>query len=199
MRVVSIGLLSVLVGCGAGVAPLDPRDPSLPPESQQWLAAAQDGVVAARAQRDGAAADLQRKRDWAERITGVVDLDAQNNRRLEVLASAEVALAEARLAEAERVVTFAEAKLELAYAERSVHHDLGNYELEPIEQEVDAAREAVDVARQQSIEAARRLLEATDEFWASYAALAQGGGDTRTFWIGDREPIADVVEDGASE
>ena len=184
-------LVLVLSGAcgGSQVDLLDPRDASLPVETRQWLAATEDGVVAARARRDGAAAELDRLDGWAERMEEEVSMGGPDD-ALEVLVETRRDLADAELELAELDVEFAEAKRDLAHAERAVHHDLAVYELEPLRRRVELRREAVSEARGEVVGLRSALRDATTEFWAAYASHAEGGGDTRAFWIGDAEPIA---------
>lgn len=187
-------LALAIVGCSSGITPIDPREPGLPVQTRKWLAAAQDGVMAARARRDAAAADLETITAWADRTMDEVGLDDRTDDSLGDLTDARVALAELDLELAERQVTYVEAKLDLTYAERSVHHDLGNYDLQPLQEVVDAARTAVaDLVRERE-EVRQESLRSVGAWWQAYAAYAGGGGDTRSYWIGDREPITDVVE-----
>ena len=43
-------------------------------------------------------------------------------------------------------------------------------------------------------EARQEVLRSVGAWWGAYASYAEGGGDTRSYWIGDRELITDVVE-----
>ncbi|MEO0323163.1 MAG: hypothetical protein AAF447_09415 [Myxococcota bacterium] len=186
----ALWLAVLLSACGGSqVELLDPRDASLPVETRQWLAATEDGVVAARARRDGAEAELGRLDTWAERMEDEVSLGAPDD-ALEVLVETRLDLADAELELAELDVEYAEAKRDLAHAERAVHHDLASYELEPLRQRVEDRREAVSEARGEVVGLRSALRDATTEFWSAYASHAGGGGDTRAFWIGDAEPIA---------
>ena len=178
--------------CGGAVRAVDPRDPSLPTQTRQWLAAAQDGVIAAKARRDAAQFKLNEVRAWANRVDDEVDFDGGPGSQLDDLAESRLDLAEAELQIAEREVRFAEAKLDLAYAERAVHHDLGSYDLKPLREAVQAAREDVASATRSLVQLRTQTLEANRNWWAAYAQFAQGGGDTRSFWIGEREPIEQV-------
>ncbi|MEM1413598.1 MAG: hypothetical protein AAGH15_01795 [Myxococcota bacterium] len=191
MRLVAKALACVtLVACGGqSVELLDPRDASLPIETRQWLAATEDGVVAARARRDGAAAELAQLKVWGERTEDEVSEPGLED-AVEVLVEARLELAEAELELAERDVAFAEAKMRLAHAERAVHHDLAVYDLEPLRARVEGLREDVSEARGEVVGLRSGLRDATSDFWATYRNHAEDGGDTRQFWIGDVEPIA---------
>ena len=93
-------------------------------------------------------------------------------------------MAEDELEESEAFLHLAEARYELANAERAILHDLAQYDLAPLRGRVDEARERVRAAREAVRTRRQALEETTDRWWSAYAQHVSSGGNTRTFWIG---------------
>jgi hypothetical protein len=180
-------LAAVAGGCGGGIEALDPRNPTLPPQSRLWIAGADDAVVIARASLEE-----------ARLAQGEVDRWAEDLRRRTELGDAELltrrdAWIEAKRRYAAQQVELAEATLDLALARRSlanaqvaVAHDLGAYELEPLRQETVAAAGRVQ-GLHTAVRTGRAPVEAAaTAFWQAYRRFSAGGGDTRPFWRADR-------------
>jgi FAD/FMN-containing dehydrogenase len=178
--------LLLLGGCGASVEALDPRDLTLPPETRRFVADAEDGLIVARSRRDAAALELSEVEAWRDRLlgdvewsqAGGVDMDEQ----LETLMGARVELARLELAHIDALVELAEAKYDLANAERAVLHDLATYDLDPLRARVAEVRELVEKARDATRGQRQRVEEKTTEFWRAYARYVEAGGDTRSYW-----------------
>ncbi|MEM7447620.1 MAG: hypothetical protein AAF355_05200 [Myxococcota bacterium] len=192
-----IGFLAFLVfetACGGPrVEPVDPRDLTLPVETRQWLAAAQDAVIAAEAREDFLHVELQHMERWADVVLESRGLDSARG-KLNALAELRVELAELDYKIARAEVVLARRKLAMTYAERAVHHDLGSYDLEKLRKRVARSLEVVGGFRQQRLEAAQRVLRAGGEWWQAYATHAARPGATQGYWIGNLEPIQDVEQ-----
>jgi hypothetical protein len=184
---------AAVAGCGGQtVVPLDPRDTSLPVETRRWIAAAEDGLMVARAGRDGARAGLDAAQRERSRLEETVDWGsggADLERAMNDLSGAKVTLAALRLELAEAMLLLADAKYQLANAERAILHDLARYELEPIRAGVDDARTRVREAQ----ERVRAQLDAVDaaatRFWTAYSAFLAKGGKAHPYWIGNAAPL----------
>jgi len=178
--------LGLVVGCGASVEPLDPRDLTLPPETRRFVADAEDGMIVARARRDAAREDLREVEEWRSRLLDEVEWGSAGgvnmDDMLETLMDARVELARRALIHVEAVVELAEAKYDLANAERAVLHDLASYDLEPIRQRVDDLRRDVATARDRSLSQRQRVEAQTTRFWTAFSRYAEAGGDTRSYW-----------------
>jgi len=174
-------------GCGGGVQALDPKDTALPEETRQWIADAEDGVIAARARLSSARAELALVEAWADTARSVEWEQEAPKRALEQLAEARVELARRDVTYAESVLELSLRKYELANAERAVLHDLATYELEPLRLRTDAARDAAGKAREEYNKQRDTVQEATDAWWTAYASYVQGGGDTMAWWTAGAE------------
>ncbi len=189
-------LLGVL-GCGGQtVEPLDPRDVTMPPETRQWIANAEDGVIAARARLETARRNLGEVQAWRDRIDNEVSLRGNAQSTLDAVMEARVEVASAEVDEAEAGLELSEAKYELANAERAMLHDLAQYDLEPIrERAVSAERQLLETRR--DLRRKREALDrATTTWWTSFGSYVASGGSTATYWIGDAEQVR-VTEGGA--
>ena len=185
-----ISALTLIVtgGCfGQSVDPLSPSDTTLPMETRRWIAAAQDGVVVARARRDAALEKLRQMVLRQEYIDDEIDFGERGedlNKTIRELAEARVVLAELGRKLAEAVLILAEAKYQLANAERAVLHDLAIYELEPIRNEVQKARDQLGKARKEQQDQREVVENLVTRWWQVYSAYVASNGDTRPFWIG---------------
>lgn len=205
-RITPVALAAALaLGCGGGIRPLDPKDTALPEETRQWIADAEDGVIAARARVEAARAGLDEMEDWAD-VMAEVRLDGETEAALDELSEARVELARRDVEYAERVLALAERKYDLANAERAVLHDLATYELEPIRDAADDAREEAGAARARYNEQRDLLQEVTSAWWQAYDAYLRGGGDTTAYWVAGAEsfevappPEPPPDEDGGDE
>jgi len=185
-RAVLAMMLGVLAGCGGQtVEPLDPRDATLPPETRHWIADAQDGVIVARAQYDAMVVQVREVETWRDRM---LDVKWSGGRAADVakgmraLATSRLQVAEAELAYTVEFMRFAEAKHDLANAERAMLHDLAVYDLKPLRDDATAAKRAMGKAGDDTDRLRGELDKATERFWAAYAAHAAAGGQTVSFW-----------------
>ena len=97
------------------------------------------------------------------------------------LASAEIAVANQRM-------VVAQAQLVRARAETAVRHDITAYDLEPITEAADAAREQLDAAVHEAEQQRIALDEATTQFWEAYGAFLRGGGaNANVLWTWEEE------------
>ncbi|MGF1465116.1 MAG: hypothetical protein ACFCGT_03195 [Sandaracinaceae bacterium] len=174
---------SLLAACGGGVARLDPRNPTLPPQSRLWIAGAEDAVVIAKAQVDEARIERRRVGRWANDIRQRLEFGDAAFRNLRDT------WVQARLDHANRKVELAEAVRELALsrqdvanAEVAVAHDLATYELEPLRERAEAAATRVGDLRAGIRQSRVAEEEAATNFWEAYGVYASGGGDTGAFW-----------------
>jgi hypothetical protein len=185
-------LMASLFSCacaGQTVRQLDPRDTSLPLETRQWIADAEDGVIAARAERAAEQAKLAELRRWRQQVLSNAGWGPAVASALEGLAQARVALAELHVEWAESRVAFAVAKYRAANAERAVLHDLAQYELEPLRRAVDQAKQAMSEQRAKATKQQAQLETVTQKFWDAYAQHVKSGGSTDAFWTGGAAPI----------
>lgn len=186
-------LLGGFVACGgSGVEPLDPKDLTLPPDTRQWIADAQDGVIAARATRDNTQARLAELQKWAASVDAVEFSGSGGGAledRMDALAQTRVAAAEADVSVAESNVTLAERKLDLAYAERSMLHDIASYDLGELRDAVAEAKREARARTEARREREKREREAEDAWWKAYAKFASGG-KTASYWTAGIEPLA---------
>jgi hypothetical protein len=185
--VLAIYLCAPMACGGQQIEPLDPRDQSLPQETRRWIAAAEDGVVVARARRD--AVQTQRNRslrqqkktldqvDFGSRGTRVIDALEERYERLDAYMAVQLERAEGELA-------LAQAKYELATAEQAILHDLARYDLEELKQKVEAARRRVGSSQDLLRKTRDALDRATSAFWQAYSQYLKEGGETLPFWIG---------------
>jgi len=174
-------------GCGGGVQALDPKDTALPEETRQWIADAEDGVIAAQARVDSAREALREVESWADTARSVEWESDAPKRALDKLAEARVELARRDVAYAESVHELAIRKYELANAERAVLHDLATYELEPIRAATDQARDDAGKRREEYNKQRDTVQEATDAWWQAYASYVEGGGQTISWWTAGAE------------
>ncbi|MDD9939650.1 MAG: hypothetical protein OXU20_01180 [Myxococcales bacterium] len=184
-----VGVCLALMACGGQtVEPLDPRDATLPSETRQWIADAEDGVIVARARLQ-----LMRERLTSERTTEERLADVRwagggagpMSSASEQLSEARVALAEAGVAQAELSVELAKAKYKLANAERAMLHDLERYELQPLRAEAEAVRVKLRATGDLVAKQQRAVDDAERRFWQAYAGYVRGGGKTSPYWATD--------------
>jgi hypothetical protein len=193
-RIIAALVAGTLLGaCGGGVTPIRLNDPAVPLESRKLIADTQDTVSIARLARDAAARDLARakatrkdlveERLWPTAMRGAVDkLTALEDRRVE-LARGELELAESKLA-------LANAKYTLLTAQTAMRHDLAVYDLEPLRDEVEAARARVEGNTSKVVRMRGEVDGLTSEWWAAYGSYAKDGGKTAMY----HQSTADVPE-----
>ena len=201
----SLSLLMAVASSACGgqqIEPLNPRDLTLPVDTRRWIAAAEDGVIVARANRDAARAELDRTLAQQERVLDETVLGAKGvillekmEARLEMLS----AFAAAKLDSAEAVLALAEAKYHLVTAEQAILHDLARYDLEELKLQANQARQRVLAAREELRKRRGALDRSTATFWQSYSEYVKGGGETVSFWIGRLSPLQIAKSDNASK
>lgn len=197
-------ILAVALGlsapaCGRGkFKPLDPKDMSLSAETRQWVADAEDGVIAARARRDWARVNLRSMLEWRDRFQEQARWGKKGGADLRSAASEfmseRVELAERQLAHAEAALAFARSKYRLINAERAVLHDLARYDLPPMQRRAEKDSEKVRKTRDAVWEQRQSVQRATTKWWRSYGAYIASGGNTISFWIGTAKPIDFAAE-----
>ena len=74
------------------------------------------------------------------------------------------------------------ARLQLAYAEVAVRHDIKVYDLAPLQKRVDELTAQYSKARSSLMAAREATLQATDAWWQAWQALIGSKSDTRPFW-----------------
>lgn len=182
------------IGCGAQyIEPLDPKDTTLAQDTRRWIAAAEDGVVVARARRDAAKEQLERAQARQERVLDEIDFGSTGAKVVDTLSMRFERLnayLDARLERAEAVLALAEAKYELATAEQAVLHDLAQYDIEVIKQKVDQARQHLRDARKRLRQTREVFDRSTKTFWQVYSQYVKQGGKTLRFWIGKGSAIS---------
>ena len=173
---------------GQSVEPLDPRDATLPAETRQWVADAEDGVLIARTRRDLLVGRLREVEAWRDKFLDVKwggSAAAQVRAAGASLADARVALAAARLEHADVAVDLAASKYDLANAERAMLHDLQRYDLGPLREQADRIRERLAAAGTVLAQRRKGLERSTQRFWQAYGHYVQAGGETHSFWTTD--------------
>lgn len=176
--------LCLLFGCGAEVKPLDPRDSTLPLETRRYLAASEDGVVVARGRLVVARQELarQQRRDEEPPQGGALTGALEGSH--EAMREARVAHAEQEVTVAEVMLELAQAKFDLATAQRAMQHDLAVYELQPLRDRVAAARTSLKEERGKARTTRQKRDGATDAWWKAYGAAAGKAQGTRDYWAG---------------
>jgi hypothetical protein len=194
-----ISFAVTLLACGGQqIEPLDPRDLSLPQETRRWIAAAEDGVVVARARLENMRSLRSRQQKQREDALEEIDFGAAGaNLRKAMIARFDYleATTDVQLARAEVELELAEAKYDLATAEQAMLHDLARYDLERHKRRVEAARRKLNESRDQLRATREKLDRATSAFWQEYAKFLKQGGETLPFWIG-KKPQLPKVENG---
>ncbi len=189
---VGVVVLLLVSACGPQVVrPLDLRSASLSRDSQRYLAAAEDGVVVARAREQAARARLRTLGAQVEHAQAhPLPLPAAAA-ALEGLLQGRYQVARVQLELALALTELAHHKFRLATAERAMMHDLGRYELKPLQEALVMARKRVE-SGQESLRAVRKLrAEAADRWWKAYVVLTGDSTATRAFWLGrGGEPLA---------
>lgn len=190
MPAVGLGLLVLCASAcgGQSVEPLDPRDATLPGETRQWIADAEDGVVVARARLQLMREHLESERTVRRRMGGIEWTGGAAGQMEEAagqLGAARVALAEAAVKQAELAVSLAQAKYDLANAERAMLHDLASYDLQPLRDAAEAVRVQLRAESDAVVAQQKTTDRATQRFWSAYAAYVRGGGKTEVYWETD--------------
>lgn len=175
MRILALALL--LVACGGKRLPeLTLDDARLTADSRRLLADSEDEVAIATAGLQDAQAVLDRERDWrgeiADRLTGE---DGSMRRALGQLADERVAVAKAAVEVARQRRALAEARLEMTRGDTVARHDLAVVDMEPIEKEVERARQRVAEAERAHADARAAAETQADAAWARWRELAKGG------------------------
>lgn len=182
------GLWLWFAACGGQtITPLDPRDPALPLETRRLVSDVEDGIVVARAQVAAAERRLQNLEGVRDEVldsphweTGGQGLRAG----LEELFEARVELAEQEVALADAGLQLSQVKYRLVTAERAMLHDLGRYELGPLQAEVAQVRSTLDERLAELQRQRGRLSSTTRAFWRGYGDLvANTRSATRPFWL----------------
>jgi DNA repair exonuclease SbcCD ATPase subunit len=186
--------IALIIGCGAQqIEPLDPKDTTLSQDTRRWIAAAEDGVVVARARRDAAKEQLERAQARQERVLDEIDFGSKGAKVVDTLTlrfERLNAYLEARLDRAEAVLALTEAKYDLATAEQAILHDLARYDVEEIKQKVEQARQQLLDARKRLRQTREALDRTTTTFWQVYSQYVKQGGETLRFWIGKGSAIS---------
>ncbi|MDX9720758.1 MAG: hypothetical protein RBU37_08415 [Myxococcota bacterium] len=166
-----------LLACGSSVAPIDLRSNAIPIEARRFLADAQDSASVARARRDDARIRLEQTEAWQQAIleseTWPSDGGASN--ALRQLAEERMRLARLLFERAEAEVELAESKLELITAQTAIRNDLALYDLEPLQERADAARERVKRLAAEVEGQQRSIDQTTTQWWSAFGAMAAGG------------------------
>jgi hypothetical protein len=186
-------VIAVLACGGQQVEPLDPRDLTLPLETRRWIAAAEDGVVVARARRDAAKEQLNRVRTHQERALDEIDFGARGTKVIDTMAARFERLNAylgVQLERTEAELALAEAKYDLATAEQAMLHDLASYDLEEIKNRVEQVRRRVHGTKEQLRKTRDALDRTTAAFWQVYSQYLKEGGETLPFWIGKGSSIS---------
>lgn len=183
-----IFLTIALFACGGQqVEPLDPRDLTLPLETRRWIAAAEDGVVVARARRNAAKEQRERARNQQERALDEIDFGSRGAKVIDTMSARFDRLEDylgVQLDRAQAELELAEAKYDLATAEQAILHDIASYDVEEIRGRVEQARRRVQGTREQLRKTRDALDRTTAAFWQVYSQYLKEGGETLPFWIG---------------
>ena len=202
MRWLSSLAVVLSLGCGPqNVTPLDPRDPSLPDQTRQWVADVADGVIAARTRRDAAERALTDAVADRARLTEGMRFTASGGNdptgALRLMMEARVTLAELRLEHANARVALARQSERLTNAEQSIRHGRGRYDLTPIERAHEAELQRVQSLAAELRDVQSRAHERTQEWWSAYHAYVQAGGETLPYWtsLSDSAAIGSTTVD----
>jgi hypothetical protein len=186
--VIAVALLAA--GCGPRVARISLHDPRLPLDARRWLADAEDEVAIAGVSLEDAQHVLDEAhqfRDYANalRWPGTAGTARQ---RLEVMVRDRIDLGNAEVDAATARMNVANAQLIRARAETAVRHDIAAYDLQPITDAADAARQRLDGAVHEVEQRRIALDEATTQFWEAYGAFLRGGGaNANVLWTWEEE------------
>jgi len=182
--------LTVLIGCGGGVKALDPKDPTLPAQARQWVADAEDGVIAARVRLRRADAERAHVRAWGDDLRRRFAHSPSSLRTaLARMIDANLTLQDLSVAYARAGERFAQAKYRAINAEQAVKLDTARYDLEALRRAASRAQDELRTARKKLWQRREGVEQATNEWWQAYAQHVAGGGDARALWIGDAKPI----------
>jgi hypothetical protein len=177
-------------GCGPRVARVSLHDPRLPVEARRWLADAEDEVAIAAVgleEAEHGVDEAHQFRDYANRLNWPGNA-ATARQRLDQMVRERITLANVELDVAAQRVAVSQAQLVRARAETAVRHDITNYDLEPITEAADAAREQLDDAVHRAEQQRIALDEATTQFWEAYGAFLRGGGaNANVLWTWEEE------------
>ena len=179
--------LAMSFGCGPqNVTPLDPRDPSLPDQTRQWVADVADGVIAARTRRDAAQRALtEALADRARLTEGMRFTPSGGNDptgALRLMMEARVELAQLRLEHADARVALARQSERLTNAEQSIRHGRGRYDIAPIETAHEAELQRVQRLAAELRDVQSRAHERIQEWWSAYHEYVRAGGETLPYW-----------------
>jgi hypothetical protein len=182
---------------GKKFKPLNPKDMSLSAETRQWVADAEDGVIAAKARRDWARVNLEDMKEWRDRMHSQTRWSKGGGALRKAAGgfmASRVKLAKLQLSHAEAALSFAKAKYKLINAERSVLHDLARYDLKPLQRRAQKYAAKMRKTRDAVWEQRQAVQRATSKFWKAYGSYSSGGGNTISFWIGRQKPINMAAE-----
>ena len=176
----------VLSACGGQrVKPVSLDDPVLSEDSRKLLADSEDAVSIRRAARDDARRSLKAERKRSEELLER-DWPAGASTALDALSELE----QARVEFAALQLEHAQAELDLALrkydhttAETAMRHDLAVYELEPLKEAQQQARERVQELERERASSRRALDALESSWWQAYSAFVKGGGSSSVFYL----------------
>jgi len=192
-RVVAVAAaIACAAGCGGnGVKPLNPKDPTLPLQARQWVADAEDGVIAARVRLRRARAEQSAVAEWASDLKKRLEhTPASLRKALAKMLDAHTKLRELSVRYAQAGESFAEAKYRAINAEQAVKLNTARADLAALRGRAAKAQDGLRDARKKLWKQRERVEVETDAWWRAYAEYVAGGGDTRALWIGDAKPIS---------
>ena len=176
--------------CGPRVKRISLHDNSIPVDSRRFVADTEDAVAIARVKRDEAQRELSKVRDWRREVVRGTNWPSAANAaidQLEVLADNRVELAQMELERADAALELAKAKYDLVTAETAIRHDVAAYDLGPLRQRTDEAREALHSLSEGIINKRDEIDDLTTKWWSAYSKWARKG-DTRLYYV----PFIDV-------
>jgi|GEM_PF-1126670 len=185
--VFSLVVAGALGACG-GVELLSIHDGRLPIESRRWVADAEDAVSVANAYLQEAEAKHRRTSKLVDELEGQAKRISkaggmQPSSKMLVMAKAQMAYVDLIVEHAEAELALAKAKQLLVNAETAMRHDINVYELEPLEEEVEKAREISVKLRRKVLSASLAAHKTSGQSWQTYAGWVKGGGDNKAFWL----------------
>ncbi len=171
-----------LIGCGQTIRSISAADNRLPNEAKERIADAEDAVLIARSRLQ----DTERAREIADQKSLKFSQQPPNLGSATAIArqliSARLHLASLEQSYAEVNHQLSLNRLKLVYAQTAMRYDIAVYDLIPLDQSVDGARQALLQLRRERKQARSKMKTLVDQWWKAYKGLAQSTG-TQAFWV----------------
>ena len=186
-----VAFILLAASCGPRVDRIPLNDPRLPVEARRWLADAEDEVAIAQVGLDEAEEELAEARNFRRYVEALrwpsAGPASTARQRLDRMVEERLNLARLVVDMSNQRIALAQAMLVRARAETAVRHDIAAYNLDPITEAAGDARDRLDELAQEVERQRATLDQATTQFWESYAAYLQGGGNSNVLWVWEGE------------